>query len=86
MSTVALACMDVLIFTDDEMAGCNRSGSKGFEQLDSSKLSFLFSALKNKFDSPMFGEKWNQIVSRINTKCRGKRRTLIHRLKKNTFF
>ena len=66
MSTVALACMDVL-FTDDEMARCNTSGSKGFEQLDSSKLSFLFSALKNKFDSPMFGEKRNQIVSCINT-------------------
>ena len=85
MSTVALACMDVL-FTDDEMARCNTSGSKGFEQLDSSKLSFLFSALKSKFDSPMFGEKWNQIVSRINTKCRGKRRTIICRLKKNTLF
>ena len=77
MSTVALACMDVL-FTDDEMARCNTSGSKGFEQLDSSKLSFLFSALKNKFDSPMFGEKRNQIVSCINTKYRGKRRTLIY--------
>ncbi|KAK2562604.1 hypothetical protein P5673_014290 [Acropora cervicornis] len=63
MSTVALACMDVL-FTDDEMARCNTSGSKGFEQLDSSKLSFLFSALKNKFDSPMFGEKWNQTHER----------------------
>ena len=85
MSTVALACMDVL-FTDDEMARCNTSGSKGFEQLDSSKLSFLFSGLKNKFDLPMFGEKWNQIVSCIDTKCRGKRRKLIHRLKKNTLF
>ena len=85
MSTVALACMDVL-FTDDEMARCNTSGLKEFEQLDSSKLSFLFSALKNKFDSPIFAEKWNQIVSRINTKCRGKRRTIICRLKKNTLF
>ena len=85
MSTVALACMGVL-FTDDEMARCNTSGSKGFEPLDSSKRSFLFSALKNKFYSQMFGEKWNQIVSRINTKCRGKRRTLIYRLKKNNLF
>ena len=85
VSTVALACMDVL-FTDDEMASCNTSGSKGFEQLDSSKLSFLFSSFKNKFDSPIFGEKWNQMVSRMNTKCRGKRKTRIHRLKKNTLF
>ena len=56
MSPLTLACMDVF-FTDDKMARCNTSGSKGFEELDSSKLSFLFSALQNKFDSPVFGEK-----------------------------
>ena len=60
MSTVALARMDVL-FTDDEMARCNTPGSKGFEQLGSSFLSFLFSGLKNKFDLPIFGEKLSGI-------------------------
>ena len=85
MSTAALACVEVL-FTDDEMAKCNTSGTKGFQQLDNSKLSFLLSALQRKFNSPCFSEQWNQITHRINTKCRGKRRTLIHRLKKNSLF
>lgn len=83
VSTTALACVDVL-FTDDEMAKGNVSGSKGFQQLDSSKLRFLISLLQRKFDSPSFSEEWTQIVARINTKCRGKRRTLIQRLKKYT--
>ena len=84
LSTTALACVDVL-FTDDEMAKGNVSGSKGFQQLDSSKLRFLISTLQRKFDSPSFSEEWSQITARINTKCRGKRRTLIQRLKKHTF-
>ena len=41
--------------------------------------------LQRKFDSPFFSEQWNQIAARINTKCRGKRRTLIHRLEKTCF-
>ena len=85
MSTAALACVDVL-FTDDEMARCNTSGTKGFQQLDSAKLGFLVSVLQRKFDSTCFSEQWNQIAVRINTKCRGKRRTLIHRLKKTSLF
>lgn len=84
LSTTALACVDVL-FTDDEMAKGNVSGSKGFQQLDSSKLRFLISLLQRKFDSPSFSAEWSQITARINTKCRGKRRTLIQRLKKHTF-
>ncbi|KAJ7394534.1 hypothetical protein OS493_000349 [Desmophyllum pertusum] len=84
LSMTALACVDVL-FTDDEMAKGNVSGSKGFQQLDRSKLHFLISLLQRKFDSPSFSENWSQIVARINTKCRGKRRTLIQRLKKHTF-
>lgn len=82
LSTTALACVDAL-FTDEEMARGNTSGSKGFEQLDSTKMSFLISVLQKKFDSPFFSEQWNQSLARINTKCRGKRRTLIQRLKKN---
>ena len=85
ISTAALACVDVL-FTDDEMARCNTSGTKGFQQLDRAKLGFLVSVLQRKFDSTCFSEQWNQIAVRINTKCRGKRRTLIHRLKKTSLF
>ena len=39
-----------------------------------------------KFDSRFFSEQWNQIAARINTKCWGERRTLIHRLKKTSLF
>ena len=85
MCTAALASVDVL-FTDDEMARCNTSGTKGYHRLDSGKLGFLVSVLQRKFDSPFFSGQWNQIVTRINTKCRGKRRTLIHRLKKTSLF
>lgn len=45
MSTAALTCVNIL-FSDDEMAKCNTSGTKGFQQLDSSKLCFLLSVLK----------------------------------------
>ena len=85
MSTAALASVDVL-FMDDEMARCNTSGTKDFHRLDSGKLGFLVSVLQRKFDSPFFSEQWNQIAARIKTKCRGKRRTLTHRLKKTSLF
>ena len=84
-SSAALASVDVL-FTDDEMARCNTLGTKGYHRLDSGKLGFLVSVLQRKFDSPFLSEQWNQIAARINTKCRGKRRTLIHRLKKTSLF
>ena len=42
--------------------------------------------LTGTFDSPFFSEQWNQMAARINTKFRGKRRTLIHRLKKTSLF
>ena len=85
MCTAVLASVDVL-FTDDEMARCNTSGTKGYHRLDSGKLGFLVSVLQRKFDSPFFSGQWNQIVARIDTKCRGKRRTLIHRLNKTSLF
>ena len=85
LSTTALACVDVL-FTDDEMAKGNMSGTKGFKQLDSTKMQFLISILQKKFVSTSFSKEWPDIAARINTKCRGKRRTLIQRLKKQTFF
>ena len=54
MSTAALAC--VVLFTDDEMARCNTSGTKGFQQLDSAKLGFLVSVSQRKFHSSCFSE------------------------------
>ena len=53
MCTAALAFVDVLL-TDDEMATCNTSGTKGFHRLDSGKLGFLATVLHRKFDSPFF--------------------------------
>ena len=41
------------------MARCNKSGTEGFQQLDSGKLGFLVSVLQSKFDSPCFSEQWN---------------------------
>ena len=40
LTTTALACVDAL-FTKEEMARGNTSGSKGFEQLDSIRMSYL---------------------------------------------
>ena len=61
--SAALASVDVL-FTDEETARCNTSGTKDFHRLDSRKLGFLVSVLQIKFDWPFFGEKWNQIAAR----------------------
>ena len=85
MSNATLACVDVL-FNDDELARGNMSGTRGYQQLDTYKLGFLISSLKRKFESPNFTAQWNEIVPRINSKCRGKRRTLISKLKKNNLF
>ena len=38
------------------------------------------STLQHKFDSPVFKEQWEQVKGKINTKHRGKRRTLVQRL------
>ena len=83
-STSALASVEVL-FTDDEIARYNTLGTKDFHRLDTGKLGFLVSVLQTKFDWPFFGEQRNQIAARINlAKCRGKRGTLFHRLKKTS--
>jgi len=83
--TTAMACVDVL-FTDEELANSNTSGSNGYRQLDQLKLRFLESTLRWKFESPVFTSQWESIRTRINTKCRGKRQTVIRRLQKNTNF
>ena len=80
-----MACVDVL-FTDEELANGNTSGSNGYWQLEELKLLFLESTLRRKFESAVFTSQWESVRTRINTKCRGKRRTVIRRLQKNTNF
>ena len=53
--TTAMACVGVL-FTDDELANGNTSGSNGYRKLDDLKLRFLATALRQKFDSPVFSD------------------------------
>jgi len=83
--TTAMVCVDAL-FTDGELANGNTSGSNGYRQLDDLKLRFLASALRHKFDSSVFTDQWENVKVRINTKCRGKRRTVLRRLQKQTNF
>ena len=83
--TTAMACVDAL-FTDEELANGNTSGSNGYRPLDDLKLRFLASALRQKFDSPVFTDQWETVKARINTKCRGKRRTVLRRPQKQTNF
>ena len=68
MSTAALAFVDVL-FTDDEMARCNTSGTKRFPPVGQRKIRLSCVRFTKKFDSRFFSERWNQIAARINTKC-----------------
>ena len=82
MSTTALACVDVL-FTENELANGNTGGTFGYAKLDEHKLSFLCSRLRQKFDSPSFTGQWDNVRTKINSKCRGKRRTVVKRLKQN---
>jgi len=82
MSTTALACVDVL-FTENELANGNTGGTFGYAKLDEHKLSFLCSKLRQKFDSPSFAGQWDNVRTKINSKCRDKRRTVVKRLKQN---
>ena len=59
---------------------------KRFPPVGQWKIRPLVSVLQRRVDSPFFSEQWNHIAARINKKCRGKRRTLIHRLKKTSLF
>ena len=81
MSTTAMACVDVL-FSERELANGNTAGTFGFEKLNEEKMRFLSSILRHKFDSPSFMEQWDNVRTKINTKCRGKRRTLVKRLQR----
>ena len=80
MSTTALACVDVL-FSEAELVNGNTGGTFGYNKLDEHKLGFLQSVLRQKFDSPSFEAQWENTRVKINSKCRGKRRTVVKRLK-----
>ena len=53
MCTTALACTDALL-SEAELANGNTAGTFGYQKLDEHKLSYLSSALRQKFDSPSF--------------------------------
>lgn len=85
MVSSAMACIDVL-FSDEELANSNTSGSNGYRELDNLKIRFLMSVLRQKYESPLFMKQWEDVKSRINTRCRGKRRTVQRRLQKRVNF
>ena len=55
-----MACVDVL-FTDEELANGNTSGSNGYQQLDELKLLFLESTLHQKFESLVSTRQWEGV-------------------------
>ena len=64
MSTIALACVDVL-FTENEMASGNTGGTFGYAKLNEYKLNFLRSRVRQKFDSPSFAGQWDNVRTKI---------------------
>ena len=85
MVSSAMACIDVL-FSDEELANSNTSGSNGYRELDNLKIRFLMSVLPQKYESPLFMKQWEDVKSRITTRCRDKRRTVQRRLQKRVNF
>ena len=85
MISSAMVCVDAL-FSDEELANSNTSGSNGYRELDNLKLRFLMSVLHQKYESPVFMKQWEDVKSKINTRCRGKRRTVQRRLQKQVNF
>ena len=81
MVTTAMACVNVL-FSEEELVSGNTSGVNGYGMLDSLKLSYLESVLRQKFDSDTFRMQWEDVKNKINSRCRGKRRTVLRRLQR----
>lgn len=81
----AMAAVNVL-FSEEELANGNTSGTNGYKKLDGLKLRFLQSVLRQKHESETFTEDWENIKIKINTRCRGKRRTFLRRLQKQIDF
>lgn len=85
MISSAWACIDAL-FSVEELAKSTMSGSNGYRELDNLKLRFLMSVLRQKYESPMLMKQWEDVKSKINTRCKGKRRTVERRLQKQVNF
>ena len=81
----AMAAVNIL-FSDEELANSNTGGCSGYLPLDTLKLNFLGTVLRNKYESSTFAEQWEDIKGKINTRCRGKRRTFLRRLQKQIRF
>ena len=79
MLTTAMACVDVL-FSERELANSNTAGTFGFEKLNEENMWFLWSILCHKFDLSSFMEQWDKVRTKIVTKCREKRRTVVTKL------
>ena len=76
-----MACVDVL-FSERELANSNTAGTFGFEKFNEEKMRFLWPILRHKFDLPSFMEQWDDVSTKIHTKCRGKRRTVVKKLQR----
>ncbi|KAK2550665.1 hypothetical protein P5673_028528 [Acropora cervicornis] len=60
MVSSAMACIDVL-FSDEELANSNTSGSNRYRELDNLKIRFLMSVLRQKYESPLFMKQWEDV-------------------------
>ena len=83
MVSSAMAAVNALF--SEEVANGNKSGTNGYKKLDGLKLHFLQSVLQQKQESETFTEDLEDIKAKINTRCRGKRRTF-QRLQKQIDF
>ena len=81
----AMAAVNVL-FSEEELVNGNTSGTNGYKKLDGLKLRFLQSVLRQKHEWETFTEDWEDIKVKINTQCRGKRRSFLRRLQKQIDF
>ena len=81
----AMAAVYVL-FSEEELANANTSRANRYKKLDGLKLRFLQSVLWQKHESETFTEDWEDIKVKINTRCKGKRRTFLRRLQKQKGF
>ena len=77
---------DVLPTDIMQLSGHNVQSITSYSTVSQKQQLNMSHTLTGKFDSPFFSEQWNQMAARINTKFRGKRRTLIHNLQKTSLF
>ena len=77
---------DVLPTDIMQLSGHNDQSITSYSTVSQKQQLNMSHTLTRKFDSSFFSEQWNQMAARINTKFRGKRRNLIHRLQKTSLF